>query len=220
MRPAFVVPAVPGAPGNGVLVDRRYAELAAGFDLTQVGQQVWLAAGAPPRIRHDLLASGVRVLSQQSMTTAMARLERQGPALASVLFLADAAAAAVLAAVAAILGLYLSARGRRYEYAALEASGIPRRTLRRAVLAELAVVLAFGTLTGTATGLAAARLVLHNVPEFVHQRARPALSYLPQAGPVAAMLAAAVALLVIAALVASFTLIRGVNADQLREAPL
>src|SRR5262249_53761566 len=52
MRPAAVLPAVPGAPGNGVLVDRRYAELAAGLDLTQVGQQVWLAAGAPPRIRH------------------------------------------------------------------------------------------------------------------------------------------------------------------------
>jgi putative ABC transport system permease protein len=154
------------------------------------------------------------------MAAVMARLERQGPALASVLFLADAAAAAVLAAVAAILGLYVSARGRRYEYAALEASGIPSRTLRRAVLLELAVVLAFGTLTGAATGLAAARLVLHSVPEFVHQPARPALSYLPQVGPVAAMLGTAVALLVIAALASSFTLIRGVSADQLREAPL
>jgi hypothetical protein len=88
------------------------------------------------------------------------------------------------------------------------------------VLLELAVVLAFGILTGAATGLAAARLVLHSVPEFVDQPARPALSYLPQVGPVAAMLGTAVALLVIAALASSFTLIRGVNADQLREAPL
>jgi putative ABC transport system permease protein len=219
MRPIAVLPEVPGAPGNGVLVDRRYAELAAGKDLTQVRMQIWLTAEALPRVRQHLLASGVRILSQQSTAAAAARLERQGPALASVLFLADAAAAAVLAAVAAILGLYVSARRRRYEYAALEASGIPRRSLRSAVLLELAVVLAFGTLTGAATGLAAARLVLRSVPEFVHQPIRPALSYLPQAGPVTAMLGTAIGLLVVAALVSSVTLIRGVSGDQLREAP-
>jgi len=80
-------------------------------------------------------------------------------------------------------------------------------------------VLAFGTLTGAATGLAAARLVLRSVPEFVHQPIRPALSYVPQAGPVAAMLSSGVGLLVVAALVSSVTLIRGVSGDQLREAP-
>ena len=57
------------------------------------------------------------------------------------------------------------------------------------------------------------------MPEFVRQPIRPALSYLPQSGPVAAMLGTAVALLVIAALVSSLTLIRGVSADLLREAP-
>ena len=219
MRPLAVLPGIPGAAGNGVLVDRHYAELAAGEDLSRVGQQVWLAAGALPLIKPRLLASGVRIVSERMAGAVTAKLGRQGPGLASVLFLADAAAAAALAAGAAILGLYVSARRRRYEYAALEASGVSRRSLRAAVLLELAVVLGFGTVTGVATGLAAAILVLRSVPEFVRAPVVPPLSYVPPVGPVAAMLGGAVALLASAAVVASITLIRSVNADELREAP-
>ena len=134
-----------------------------------------------------------------------------------MLYLGDAAAAALLAAGAAILGLYTSARRRRYEYAALEASGVRRRTLRAAVLMELAVVLGFGTLVGAVTGLIAARLVLSSVPEFTSPPAEPTLSFVPPVGPVAALLAVAAGVLVLAALLASRTLIKGVSADLLRE---
>ncbi len=218
MRTLAVLPSVPGAPANGVIVDRRYAELAAGGNLTAVGQQVWLAAGALPLIRPRLVASGVKITSERSVAASTAALARQGPGLASVLFLGDAVAAAVLAAGAAILGLYVSARRRRYEYAALEASGIRRRTLRGAVLTELAVVLGFGTLVGAATGLVAAILVLRSVPEFIATPPEPALTYVPQAAPVAGLLGGAACLLVVAAVVSSITLIRGVRADMLREA--
>lgn len=210
---------VPGAPQLGVIVDRKYAELAAGENFPQVTQQVWLAAGAQGVIEPRLRAAGVRILSVRSAATITAQFARQGPALASVLFLADAAAAALLAAGAAILGLYLSARRRRYEYAALSASGVPRRTLRRAVLTELALVLGFGSIIGLATGLAAAVLALRSVPEFVSTPAAPPLSYVPSAGPVALLLGAAVGLLIVAAVTASIMLIRGVSLDQLRESP-
>lgn len=219
MRTVAVLPSVPGAPTNGVIVDRQYAELAAGENLIAVGQQVWLAAGALPLIKPRLVAAGVTISSQRSVAATAAQLTRQGPGLASVLFLGDAAAAAVLAAGAAILGLYVSARRRKYEYAALEASGVRRRALRGAVLTELAVVLGFGTLVGAATGLVAAVLVLRSVPEFVTAPLEPALDYVPQAGPVAALLGGAAGLLVIAAVLSSLTLIRGVRADMLREAP-
>jgi ABC-type antimicrobial peptide transport system permease subunit len=149
----------------------------------------------------------------------VARFARQGPALASVLFLADAAAAALLAAGAAILGLYLSARRRRYEYAALSASGVARRTLRRAVLTELALVLGFGSIIGIAAGLGGAVLALRSIPEFTSQPAVPPLSYVPAAGPLAVLLGGAVALLIVAAVASSITLIRGVRLEQLREAP-
>ena len=173
MKAAAGLPWVPGAPAYGVIVDRRYAELAAGYNLTIANQQVWLAAGALPIIQPKLIAAHVQIVSSSSADSAAAVLERQGPALASVLFLADAAAAALLSAGAAILGLYSSARRRRYEYAALEASGVRRRTLRAAVLMELAVVLGFGTLVGAVTGLIAARLVLSSVPEFTSPPAEP-----------------------------------------------
>jgi putative ABC transport system permease protein len=213
------VAAIPGAPTNGFIVDREYGELAAGQDMPQVTQQVWVAAGAQSQIETALNAAGVRVTSAISAADADAKLSREGPALASSLFLADAAAAALVAVGAAILGLYLSARRRRYEYAALEASGVPRRRLRRAVGIELAVVLGFGTVVGIATGLGAAALSLRAVPEFATYPAAPPLSYMPSAGPVAALLGIAVGLLVIVSVVLSITIIRGVRLEQLREAP-
>ena len=138
LHPVFAAAAIPGAPSYGVIVDRSYAELAAGQNLAQVMQQVWLAPGAQQIIEPRLIKAGIQVTSVDTTASAAALLGRQGPGLASILFLADAAAAALLAAGAAILGLYLSARRRRYEYAALAASGVKRRTLRVAVLIELA----------------------------------------------------------------------------------
>jgi putative ABC transport system permease protein len=175
VRPVAAAAAIPAAAASGIIVDRRYAELAAAGNLSGVTEQVWVAVGARQLIEARLAAAHVRVLSVQEAGAVAARLGQQGPGLASVLFLADAAAAAVLAVAGAILGLYLSARRRRYEYAALVASGVARRTLRRALLAEQLVVLGFGAVVGTAAGLAAAA-VLPNVPEFIGPVAAP-LSY-------------------------------------------
>jgi putative ABC transport system permease protein len=213
------VAAIPSAPTNGFIMDRQYAELAANQDVIQGDQEVWLAAGAQGQIEPRLKAAGVRITSVTSAADAFSMLSRQGPALASSLFLADAAAAALLAVGAAILGLYLSARRRRYEYAALEASGVPRRRLRRAVGIELAVVLGFGTIVGIATGFAAAAIALRAVPEFATNPAAPPLSYMPSAGPLAALLGTAVGLLIVVSVVLSTTIIQGVRLEQLREAP-
>lgn len=209
---------VPGAAQDGVIVDRQYAERAASLNFPNAQQQVWLAAGAQSSIEPKLRAAGVKVLSVDSAALVTARLGRQGPALASVLFLADAAAAALLAAGAAILGLYLSARRRQYEYAALSASGVRRRTLRRAVLTELALVLGFGSVIGIVAGLGAAVLALRSVPEFTVTPSAPPLSYVPDPATVVPLLAGAVLLLIIAAVASSIALIRGVKLEQLREA--
>src|SRR5207244_9382535 len=108
---------------------------------------------------------------------------------------------------------------RRYEYAALAASGVSRRALRRAVQIELAVVLGFGTVVGIAAGLAAAALALRAVPEFVTSPLAPPLSYAPAIGTVTALLGTAVALLIVVAVILSITIVRGVRLEQLREAP-
>jgi putative ABC transport system permease protein len=217
--PVALAAAVPAAPASGIIVDRRYAELAAGGNLSQVTDQVWVAAGASRLIEHRLAARGVRVLAAQHAAALATQLGRQGPGLASVLFLSDAVAAAFLAAGGAVLGLYLSARRRRYEYAALAASGVTRRTLRRALLAEQMVVLGFGATVGVAAGLAAAALVLPDIPEFTAQSSAAPLSYTPAAGQLAVLLGAAAVLLLAAAVIASTALIQGVRLSQLREAP-
>ena len=212
--------AVPGAPANGEIIDRYYAELAAGLAVPQtVDQQVWLAAGAQHTVEPRLRDEGVGIAGTSSTADLAAEFARQGPALSSVLFLADAAAATLLAAGAAILDLYLSARRRRYEYAALSASGVPFRTLRRAVRTELALLLGFGTVVGVVIGAVAALVTLRSVPEFLSAPPAAVLSYGLPALPLAAMVVVSVVVLTVAAVVASSTLIRGVSLDQLRETP-
>jgi putative ABC transport system permease protein len=218
VRAVAIAAAIPGAPANGVVVDRTYAERAAGGTPAYASQQVWLAPGALARVRPALVAAGVRIIGVTSAAAARAQLIRQGPALATVLFLADAAAAAALAAGAAITGLYASGRRRRYEYAALLASRVPRRSIRASLLAEQAIVLGFGVVIGLAAGLAATLLAVRSVPEFISQPQAPPLDYLPPAADLAVLVGAAVVVLVLAAVTASMLLVRSVQPDLLREA--
>ena len=194
-------------------MDRTYAERAAGGTPAYSSQQVWLAPGALARVRPALRAAGVRINGVVSAGAQRAQLARQGPALATVLFLADAAAAAALAAGAAITGLYASGRRRRYEYAALLASRVPRRSIRASLLAEQAIVLGFGVVIGLAAGFAATVLAVRSVPEFITQPQAPPLSYLPPIGGLALLVAAALAVLVLAAVAASMLLVRSVRPD-------
>lgn len=215
-----VVAAVPGAPATGVLVDLPYARLAAGNNVSaEAVQQVWVVAGAAARITARLQQLGVKVLSTTSQSGTKALLGRQGPGLARVLFLAEAGAAAALAAGGAILGLYLFARRRRYEYAALAVTGLRPRTLMVSLMTEQLVVVAFGLAVGIAAGLGSVAVALRAVPEFLTVPAAPALSYLPPAGQLAGLLGIVVAIVIAGALLASVVMIRGVRLDQLREAP-
>ena len=218
VRAVAIAAAIPGAPANGVVVDRTYAERAAGGTPAYASQQVWLAPGALARVRPALSAAGVRIIGVTSAASARAQLIRQGPALATVLFLADAAAAAALAAGAAITGLYASGRRRRHEYAALLASRVPRRSIRASLLAEQAIVLGFGVVVGLVAGLAATLLAVRSVPEFISQPQAPPLDYLPPIADLALLVGAALVVLVLAAVTASMLLVRSVQPDLLREA--
>jgi putative ABC transport system permease protein len=208
---------LPGLVNGGALVDEHYAELAADYDDQAAGQEVWLASGAQSAIEPRLRAEGVQILSVDSAAAVAASLGRQGPGLANILMLADAIAALLLAMGSAVLSLFLSARRRRYEYAALEASGIERAALRRSVFIEIGVVCGFGCLTGIAAGLAAIVIALPGVPEFLASPTGPVLTYVPPVQPFAALLVACVGVLLLAGGIAAAALIRGIRPDQLRE---
>ena len=219
--PAQVIataPAIPGAPSDGVVISARFANLAAAGDTPDAQQQVWVAAGAANAVRARLANAGVTVTSIQTETSARADLSRQGPALASVLYLADAVAAAALAAIGALAALYAFARRRTFEYAALEAAGISRVSLRRSLFAEQALVLGFAVLIGVGAGVAAMAVALRSVPEFVTPPSAPALSYTPALVPLGAILAGLVAVLALVAATSSAVLMSRVRMEQLREA--
>ena len=210
---------VPSAPDNGVIVDLTYAErLAGGYDAPSLAQ-VWVR-GSADRIARALAAAHVAVVSRQSTSELNDELSRQGPGLASVLFLADAGAAAVLAALAAVLSLSAAARRRRYEYAALAATGATTRSLYGALAIEQLVVIGFGTVIGVGAGLIAIALAGHSVPEFVQSPSANLISYRPDALFLGLTLGAAVVLLLATAAAAAAALLRSVSPEQLREAPV
>jgi putative ABC transport system permease protein len=220
VKPVALAAAVPGAPAVGVVVDRTFAQRKAFYaDDSLVAEQVWVTPGSLASMRARLAAAGVKIDGVATAADAEAVLMRQGPALASVLFLAAAAAAALLAGGAAVLGLYQAGRRRSYEYAALIAGRVPRRSLRASVFIEQSVVLGFGVLTGVAAGIGSAVLVLRNLPVFLAPPAAPSLLFVPSATQVVVPLVFTVVLLAVAVAVATVLLIRSARPELLREAP-
>lgn len=213
------VPSVPSAPDNGVVVDLTYAERLAGGNDSPSLPQVWVR-GPADRVARALAAAHVAVVNRQSSSGLNDELGRQGPGLASVLFLADAGAAAVLAALAAVLSLSAAARRRRYEYAALAATGATTRSLYAALAIEQLVVIGFGTVIGVGAGLLAIALAGHSVPEFVISPSANLITYRPDVLFLGLTLGAAVVLLLGTAAVAAAALLRSVTPEQLREAPI
>jgi putative ABC transport system permease protein len=214
-----VVPSVPGQATTGVVVDYTYAERAALHDDAGAFQQVWIAPGAAADVTKRLTAQGVHVVSTSRSSTAASQFSRQGPGLAATLFLLDAAAAALLAGLGAVVSLAVSARRRRYEYAALAAGGVSRRVLRRSLVIEQLLVLGVGAVVGIAAGVVATLVSVRSVPEFVTRPTAPPLRYLPSGGVTAVVFVAALVGLLGTALVASRALVRSVRPSLLREPP-
>lgn len=220
VSPVAVAAALPGAGTSGLIVDRDYAELASTGLASDVATEVWLSPTAPADFTAKLRAAGVSILSTSSATDTADTYERQGPALALALFLADAAAAAILAAGGAVLAMHLAGRRRSYEMAALVATGARKRSLGNGLLIEQSMTLGFGALFGIGAGLLATALAMPSVPELVNLplNGGAPLLYSPSAAQLTTFLGIAVVLLAVAALGSAAALIRSVRPDQLREA--
>jgi putative ABC transport system permease protein len=209
---------IPGAPEGGAVVDLDYAQRAAFGDISPATAQVWVDGDAD-RIRRGLIEAGIPVVASATSEGLDAQISRQGPGLASVLFLADAAAAAILAALAAVLSLSAAARRRRYEYAALAATGASSRTLFTALALEQLVVVGFGALVGVGAGLVAIAIAGPSVPEFVVEPAEQLLSHTPSVLLMVGVLGSALIVLLGAAVAAAVALLRSVSPETLRESP-
>ncbi len=170
-------PVLPSAGDAGVLVSRPLALRASNGSESVAQDTVWLAPGAGRAFTDRLERAGLTVLDRQDAGALTAYYQRQGPALALLLFVAVAGLGAVLAAGGTVLSLHLAGRRRSYEIASMRAVGVPRRTLVAAVVAEQGLLLAFGVGVGVLSGWVAARLTLPTIPEFADAPTAPPLRY-------------------------------------------
>lgn len=208
------IAAVPGAPADGVIVDLRYAELAAVHGVPLTSDQVWVAPGAAPRIERRLRAEGVPVVATANAARQATLFDQEGPGLASGLFLAYAGVAAVLAGLLAIQMLVTGVTHRRRELVALTVVGASRKALLRSLVLEQATVVLFGLLLGLVAGLVAAWLTLREVPEFVQAPAAVPLSYHPPVLLLLLVLTSTAVILTGLLWVSSAVLVRSMNTEQ------
>ena len=171
-----VAKVLPRAGTKGILLPLGMLGAARSLGDEQVlPNQVWLTARAAPDFPARLAAAGVPVLGVQSAAARAQDLARQGPALAVIFLLVGAIAAAGLAVSVAMVSLYLIARRRSFELAALRALGFPPRKVLSAAVAEQALLAGFAVGLGVTLGVLGARLGLPSIPEFADGGTIPAL---------------------------------------------
>ncbi|MEV1171147.1 FtsX-like permease family protein, partial [Nonomuraea sp. NPDC049784] len=218
-RTVLASAAGPGLTDVGVLVDLEQADRIAYGVYDKAEYQVWTRAADPAALERALEQHGLSVVSRRTVAGLAASFAGQGPGLALLLLLVSALAAAALALGRTVLALFTAARRRTYELAALEASGARVAALRVALLLEQVITVAAGTLSGLLAGLVAARAALGRIPQFAEPPVTPPLPHEVAAVPVAAVVGAALLVSLLAAVLVSEALLRGIRVERLRDAP-
>ncbi|KAB8192758.1 FtsX-like permease family protein [Nonomuraea phyllanthi] len=219
VRTVLASAAGPGLTGVGVLVDLEQADRMAYGVHDKAVFQVWTRSADPAALERALEEQGLSVVSRRTSAGLAASFAGQGPGLALMLLLVSALAAAALALGRTVLALFTAARRRTYELAALEASGARVAALRVALLLEQVITVATGTLAGLVAGLVAARAALGRIPQFAEPPVTPPLPHEVALAPVAAVVGAALLVSLLAAVLVSEALLRGIRVERLRDAP-
>jgi len=213
-----VVPALPSVGGDASMIDLSFAERLIQGEPLDVTWQVWCSSAPSAGLLSRLRRDGVTVLSVHRASSALAAIDRTGPAVGFSLYTVAAAAAALLALGVLLFGIASDARRRRIELSGLSAVGIPLRALRRSLLIESSALAVAGAVAGTVATMVSASLALAFLPEFPPGRVGPPLTTgLPGLDVVLTGLAMLV-LLEAAALAANMAVVAGVRPDQLRMA--
>jgi putative ABC transport system permease protein len=166
LQPVATVPTLPLIGQNGTLVDLSFAQRAILNPETYTTFQVWLTASASPKILQRLRADGVTIGPATRASTRLRELNHGGVALAYTVALLVSPIAALLAIGTMTFVIVSDGRRRRNEITSLSMTGVPTRTMRRALLYENAVVLGVALVVGTIVGFIADSLALSSLPQF------------------------------------------------------
>jgi hypothetical protein len=201
---------------EGMLVDLEYVAATSTRTRVEADPQVWLAAAAPPSVRAALTAAGLAPGTTESLAERRAELDRDGTALALLLFLVAAIVATVLSTGTVLALSFVSGRRRSYELAALRSLGAPTRVLVRAGRREQVFLVVVGVLLGTVTGVAATLAALTALPAITGAGLAP-VERGPQPLPVALFVVAVLGLVTVVAHLGARRVVAGARADLLRE---
>ena len=181
--------------------------------------QVWLGADAPRDVVAQLDSRGLTVTSIRRSSTIAGVLDRSGPALADDYLVVATVVALLLAGISTLAILMGDARGRAEEYAALELSGVRRRSAAWSFAGELGALVVTG-LFGAVAGIVAVRIALPSLPEFATTPAVfPPLDFTLPAALLAAVTGCFIAVVTLAGCVAGGTILRSVDRLVGRRAP-
>lgn len=211
------VQVLPRARDQGTLVNLDYLGVALPHFGDYAEWQVWLGKGAPKDAVKRLTAAGVVVQSTQTTAARRHELDRSGASLGLLLFTLAAGAGALLAPAATAMAIFITARRRAFELAALTSVGVRRRALFMGCLGEQLLVLGTGMVVGLAAGFTGAQLAIGNIPEF-SDTPIPSLQLSPHVLGVLVFAGAMALLVVVTAAVAAFALVRSADPAVLREA--
>lgn len=208
---------LPLARNQGNLVDLNYLQLSLPKFGDYAFAEVWLGKDAPPDAIKRLEDVGITVQSKKTIAQRRDELDRSGASLGLLLFSFAAGAGALMAPAATAMAIFITARRRAFELAALMAVGVKRRVLVRACLGEQLLVLGTGLVVGVIAGFLGAQLALPNVPEF-SDTPIPSLQLTPHFGGVLLFVLGMAVLVVATASAAAYALVRSAKPAVLREA--
>ena len=201
VQPVAVVPTLPEIGQGGTLVDLGLAQRAITNPETNTTFQVWLTRSAGAAILQRLRADGISIGPIMLASTRLGVLDHGGVALAYTIALLVSPIATLLAIGTMTFVIVSEGRRRRSEITSLAMTGVPTKTVRRALLYENAVVLGVALVVGTIVGFVADSLALSSLPEFSTgtsgvpiSTAVPITPFLVAVGVLALLLASAVVL--------------------------
>ena len=185
-------------------------------DPTNLQFEVWAGPGAPANLVDKLGSAGIAVLGTSSINDDLAQLSRGAPTLSMWFYLFAGWLALLLAVGVVLLGAFVGADTRIYEYASLKVAGVRPAVLRRAVAREYRSVLGIALIAGVAAGVAAAALML---PSIQLVSVGGAVGDVPYGGRMVALYASLIATVIAMALVVvlAMRVLHRAKPDRLRD---
>lgn len=161
------IAAVPGLPGRSALVDLDLMARLADTHNSGTSYEVWLADASSANVlrqRAGLAKLGVTTTTVETVAERERELGDSGAVWSLRLALLTGLAALLAAAAVLVIGVSTTVRGRRYDVAALQVSGVPPRLTAGAALGELVALSLLASIVGAACGVVGARLLFRTAP--------------------------------------------------------